>query len=174
MSGEFESIIKREEYAFMLRLGIPIGIVEYIDSKGNLLIDEYDEPIGDIKCIYNPINSVEEYYNYLEINYVSEIIVNPEYMTKKEVRNLAYCLEYSNNDLIFDFNTKNKIQLEIINSVPLKYKKAMEIFNKYFDGSIHKKFIYDYGIGRDRFYYLSGLNELIPPDKVSNSKEMER
>lgn len=163
----------REDYVLMLQLGVPIGVVEYTDSKGNILIDEDDEPIGDIKHIYKPINSIKEYFEYMEVNPYPDVIVNPEYMTKKEVRNLAYCLEHSNNDMIFDFSTKNKIQIETINSVPLKYKDAMKIFNKYFNESIHRKFIYDYGVERDRFYYLSGLDELVPPNRtrISNRKE---
>lgn len=171
--GGCGAVFGREDYVLMLQLGVPIGVVEHIDSEGNLLIDE-NEPIGKVKNIYKPINSLKEYFEYMEINPYPDVIVNQEYMTKKEVRNLAYCLEHSNNDLIFDFNTKNKIQLEIINSVPLRYKEAMKIFNKYFDKSIHKKFIYDYGVERNRFYYLSGLNELITSNKVRNTKEKER
>lgn len=171
--GGCGAIFGREEYILMLQLGVPIGVVEYRDSKDNLLIEEWDEPIGDIRHIYKPINSIKEYVEYQKINYYPDVMVNPSYMTKKEVRNLAYCLRQANNDSIFDFDTKNKLQFEIINSVPLKYDEAMEIFNKYFDKSIQNKFIKDYGVERDRFYYLSGLNELIPPSKDSKTKERD-
>ncbi len=171
--GGCGAVFGREDYVFMLQLGIPIGVVKYVDSKGNLLIDEDDEPVGDITHIYKPINSLKEYCEYMEIDPFPDVIVNPEYMTKKEVRNMLYCLEQANNDMIFDFNTKNKIQFEIINSVPLKYKDAMNIFNRYFNESIQRKFIYEYGVERDRFYYLSGLNELIPPEKKKNNYERD-
>ena len=169
--GGCGAVFGREDYVFILQLGVPIGIVEYRDSKGNLLIEEWDEPIGEVRHLYKPINSIKEYVEYQEINYYPHVIVNPKYMTKKEVRNLLYCLEQSNNDMIFDFDTKNKIQFEILNSVPLKYDEAMEIFDKYFDKSIQNKFIKDYGVERDRFYYLSGLKELIPPSKDLKKKE---
>lgn len=169
--GGCGAIFGREDYAFLLQLGVPVGVVEYIDSKGNLLIDEDDEPIGEVKHFYKPINSLKEYGEYMEINPFPDLMVNPEYMTKKEVRNLLYCLEHSNNDMIFDFDTKNKLQLETINAVPLKYNEAMKIFNKYFNESIQKKFIYEYKVERDRFYYLSGLKELVPPQKKKNNHE---
>ena len=172
--GGVGAIFSREDYLLMLQLGVPIGIVEYRDSKDNLLIEEWDEPIGDIKHLYKPINSIEEYVEYQEINYYPDVMVNPSYMSKKEVRNLAYCLEHANNDRIFDFDTKNKMQIEIINAAPLKYNEAMKIFNKYYDESIQNKFINNYGVERDRFYYLSGLKELIPSTPSKNSKTKER
>lgn len=171
--GGCGAVFGREDYVFMLQLGIPIGIVEYIDSRGNLLVNENNEPIGEVKHFYKPINSLEEYIKYMEINPFPHVIVNPKFMTKKEVRNLLYCLQQANNDMIFDFNTKNKLQFEIINSVPLRYKVAMKIFNKYFDKSIQKKFIYEYKVERERFYYLSGLKELIPLEKNGKKKERE-
>lgn len=171
--GGCGAIFGREDYVFLLQLGVPIGIVEYIDSKGNLLIDEDDVPIGDVRHFYKPINRLEEYVEYMEINPFPHVMVNPEYMTKKEVRNLLYCIEHANNDRIFDFDTKNKLQFETINAAPLKYNDAMKIFNKYFNEAIQRKFIYEYGVERDRFYYLSGLKELIPPVK-NNHERSER
>lgn len=161
----------REDYVRLLQLGVPIGVVEYIDSMGNLIIEEDDEPIGDVRHFYKPINSLKEYVEYMEIDPFPYVIVNPEYMTKKEVRNMLYCLQHSNNDTVFDFDTKNKLQFETINAVPLKYDDAMKIFNKYFNESIQRKFIYEYKVGRDRFYYLSGLKELVPPEKKKNNHE---
>ncbi len=169
--GGCGAVFGREDYVFILQLGVPIGIVEYIDSNGNLLIDEDDEPIGDVRHFYRPVNSLKEYIKYMEINPFPDVMVNPEYMTKKEVRNMLYCLEQANNDMIFDFDTKNKLQLEIINAVPLMYNDAMKIFNRYFDESIQKKFIYEYKVERDRFYYLSGLKEIFPPERKKSNHE---
>lgn len=163
----------RENYVFLLQLGVPIGVIECIDSKGNLLVNEDDEPIGDIRYFYKPINSLKEYVEYIEIDPFPYIMVNPEYMTKREVRNMLYCLEQSNEDMIFDFDTKNRLQFETINTVPLKYPAAMKIFNKYFNETIQRKIIYGYEVGRDRFYYLSGLKELVPPEKKKNNHERD-
>lgn len=172
--GGIGATFGRNDYILMLQLGIPIGVVEYVDSKGNLLIDEDDEPIGDIKHIYKPINSVKEYINYLDINLYPYIIVNPCYMTKQEVRNIGYCLMLANDTRILNFETMNKLQEEILNSLPLKYNEGMKIFNKYYDEKIHRKIIYGYGVDRDNFYYLSGLDEIVPNTKKQknvNSRE---
>lgn len=162
----------RDDYILMLQLGIPIGIVQYIDSQGHLLIDEEDEPIGDVHYRYKPINSLEEYVKYMETDPFPNVMVNPNYMSKKEVRNIGYCLGLANSSKLFDFYTRSKLQFEIVKSVPLSYKDAMKIFNKYFDKSIQKKIIYKFKVERDRFYYLSGLEELIPP--VKKRKKYER
>lgn len=171
--GGYGAIFDRKDFILMLMLGIPIGVVKYIDSKGNLILDENSEPIGDIRHIYKPINSIKEYMDYMEIEPFPQIMVNPKHMTKKEVRNLLYCLVHSNNDAIFDFETKNKLQFEIVQKAPLKYKKAMKIFNKYFNKSIQKKFIYGFGVERDRFYYLSGLKKLVHKSNKRKNKERD-
>ncbi len=170
----YGAVFNREEFVLMLQLGVPIGVVECINSEGSLLIDEFDEPIEDIHFVYKPINSVDEYVKYLRTDPFPDVKVNPNYMTDQEVRNLAYCLRHSTNDAIFDFNTMSNLQFEIIKSVPLKYKELMKIFNKYFDKSIQEKFIYDIGVDRKRFYYLSGLKELIPPTKNQKKEERNR
>lgn len=171
------TFINRDEYLIMLQLGVPIGVVQCVDKDDNLLTGEFDENLLE-KNIYKPINSLKEYVNYLEINPHPHVMVNPSYMSKKEVRNLAYCLQQCNNNHIFDFDTKNEMQNEIIENIPLQYDTAMKIFNKYYDEDIQKKFIYEYGYERDRFYYLSGLNELIPEfqrhDENKNDENMER
>lgn len=155
-------IFDREDYLLMLQFGVPVGILEYQDSKGNVIIDE-EKDVDKVK--YKPINSIQDYFEYLEIDPFPDLIVNPNYMSKKEARNVAYCLSYVNNDEIFDFETKNKLQLEIINHAPLKYRYFMKIFNKYYDETIQRKFIYKYGVKKSRFYYLSGLNKLVKDNK---------
>lgn len=163
----------RENYVFLLYLGIPIGIIEYKDERGNLVVSDKDEPIGKVCHCYKPINSLEEYEKYLKINPFPQIFVNPEYLSKKETRNILYCLQHSNNKEIFDYNTRSKLQFETLCAIPLTYKKAMKIFNKYFDKSIQRKFIFEYKVDRDRFYYLSGLKELVPPEKKKNNHERD-
>ncbi len=165
----------REEYVLMLQLGIPIGVNECIDANGDIIDDgltlEGKEPVEPIIHIYKPINSLEEYFKYQnDVFYYPDLIVNPMYMTKKQVRNLAYCLSLSNQECCLDIEKRNELQLEIINSVPLKYDKAMTIFNKYFDKSIQKKYIYDYGVGYARFYYLSGLKKLVKNKEKYNER----
>ncbi len=169
--GGVGAVFSRDDYLFMLQLGVPIGVVEYRDSKNNLIIREDDEIIGEVTHIYKPINSLKEYAEYQEINGFPYVIVNPTYMSNKEVRNLAYCFLQANNDEVFDIYTKDKLQFETIISSPIKYDEAIKIFNKYFNESIHKKYINEYGVGREQFYYLSGLKELVPPSKNINQKD---
>lgn len=173
--GGVGACFSREEYVLMLLLGIPIGVNECIDANGAIIDDgltlEGKEPVEPVIHIYKPINSLEEYSKYQnEVLYYPDLIVNPMYMTKKQVRNLAYCLSLANQECCLDIEKRSELQLEIVNSVPLKYDKAMKIFNKYFDKSIQKKYIYDYGVGYERFYYLSGLKKLIKNKEKYNER----
>lgn len=163
---------ENKDFLTMLKLGIPIGVIEHYDGDGTLLLDDEYEPFIEVKHIYKPINDIKTLKQYLEkVNYYPELAVNPSYMSREEVKNICYCLTMINNDKIFDLNTKTKVKIEIANSIPLKYNEAMKIFNKYYNETIQRKIIYGLNVGRNRFYSLSGLNELVP--KKVRKKEMD-
>lgn len=170
--GGIGGVFSRETYVLMMQLGIPIGVLEYLDSKGKIIPENTEVDLDEkVKHIYTPINSIEDLKVCYEKYRFHDFIVNLRCITKNQARHLAYCLEQCNNDLIFDMDTRNAIQQEILSFLPLKYDKAMKIFNKYFNKGIQMKYIKDYGVSRDRFYELSGLNELVPKNKSSITNE---
>ena len=152
-------LISDKVMLLMLDLGIPIGIVEVVDEKGNIIYDEDTEPFGEIKYLYKPINSSKEYFDYFEKHFgVVELRVHPDFLPKEKVNHLSYCLEFANDSKFFDFETMNKLQSEIIDSAPLEYQKAMKIFNKYDTKDVCNVFINDYDVDIDDFFFLSGLD----------------
>lgn len=100
---------------------------------------------------------------------------NPELTAPEQIRHIAYLLEFANDKQFFNQYTMNKMQNELIDSAPLKYEQAMNIFKKYYTKEVCNKFIYDFGVGEDRFYYLSGLrnNELKKDNhnKINKNRE---
>lgn len=144
----------------MMQLGIPIGATKPIDSKGQDVFEDTElPPDEEVKQLYIPINSLRDYEYYNIRNKYTDIIVNRDYMTKQQAGNIAYCLEFCNDHKIFNVETTNEIMCELINSVPLNYEKSMKIFNKYYTEEIKDIFIYDYNVGEERFYEISGLNK---------------
>ena len=128
----------------MLELGIPIGIVEEIGNK----------------YLYKPINNTQEILSYYaKYNGYVDLRVHPDFLSKEKVNHIAYCLEFANNTNFFDIKTMNNLQNEIINSIPLDYKNAMKIFNKYYTKKICSIFINEYKVNIDDFFYLSGLDK---------------
>lgn len=152
-------LISDKVMLLMLDLGIPIGIVEVVDEKGNIIYDEDTEPVGKIKHFYKPINSSKEYFDYFEKHFgVVELRVHPDFLPKEKVNHLSYCLEFANDSKFFDFETMNKLQSEIIDSAPLEYEKTMKIFNKYYTKDVCNIFINNYDVDVDDFFFLSGLD----------------
>lgn len=153
----------------MLDLGIPIGIVATLDEKGNI-IDDY-ERTDEAKYIYKPIHSLKEYYNYFEKYFECgiDIRVHPDFLSKEKAVHLFYCLRYANDPKFLSIETMNKLQNEIIDSVPLEYNKAMEIFNKYYTEKLCSSFINYYHIDIDEFFNLSGLDRNKLNVKMDNS-----
>ena len=171
--GGLNAIFSQETYVLMMRLGIPIGVLEYVDSRGQIIPeDKVMDFKGKIKHIYNPINCMDDLRECYKKYRYPDFLVNFRCITKDKARHIAYCLEQCNNDMIFDLETMDAMQREIISSLPLKYEQAMKIFNKYFDKDIQTKYINDYRVSRERFYELSGLDELVSKDIYS--KKMER
>ena len=158
-----------EIYFLMKDLGVPIGCVQVIDSKGKILNEYSEYPTdGIIRYLYLPINNMRDYVKYYKKYDDVDLMVNPTYMESDKICHLAYCLDQANNEMIFDKRTMNKMQIELVCSAPLKYDEAMAIFNKYFTKRIQALFIYKYKVEIDRFYKLSGLNQLIYPKKTKN------
>lgn len=152
-------VISNDIYFLMMQFGIPIGIFKPIDSRGNEVFEWSKLSKNEkIKYLYTPINSVTEYYEYIDNNLYTDLIVNPNYMNKNQVRNISYCLEFANDSRVFDFDDMINLQIELIDSAPLNYENAMKIFNRYYTEDICNKFIYDFNIDEDRFYFLSGLD----------------
>lgn len=153
-------IIEHKVLLLMFLLGIPIGIIHSTDEKGNYVSEDM-EPFGEVKHIYKPLKNINDYNDFYEKNdgFV-DLRVHPDFLSKQKVNHLAYCLGFANNRDLFDVETMNKMQNEIIDSCPLEYDKAMKIFNKYYNDNIQKKFIFIYGKSIDSFYELSGLNKI--------------
>lgn len=152
-------VIENENLMLMFQLGVPVGIIHSTDENGNY-VDEYCEPVGDIKHIYMPISNMNEYWDfYYKHNGCIDLIVHPDFLLKEKVNHLAYCLQFSNDHELFDIETINKMQDEIINSCPLDYDRAMKIFNKYYTSEVCNIFINEKGVDKDQFFYISGLDK---------------
>lgn len=154
-------IIDTEQYLLFMQLGIPIGLIKPIDSNGNDVFEWSDIPDEEIiRWQYTPINSFEDLEKNKDYHLYLDFHVNYKFLPKEKIQHLAYCLKFSNSTEFFDIDTINQMQSEIIDSAPLKYDRAMEIFNKYYNVEVHKKFIVDHNVSVDRFYEISGLNKL--------------
>jgi len=167
-------------YCLMMNLGIPIGIRNYFDPNGNEVSSDDEDfdlntDYSDYKWIYTPINSIDDLNKYYQTHRFATFMGNPELTTPEQIRHIAYLLEFANDKQFFNQYTMNKMQNELIDSAPLKYEKAMNIFKKYYTKEVCNKFIYDFGVGEDRFYYLSGLgdNELKKDNhnKINKNRE---
>ena len=180
--GDYESagIIDHDTYLLMMQLGIPIGISSYVDGTGKeVSADDLDFDLdadhSDCKYIYTPINNFDELNEYMETHRFMDFMGNPKLITPEQERHMAYLLEHADDKYLFDRYTMNKMQNELIDSAPLKYDVAMNIFKKYYTKNVCNKFIYDYGVGKEQFYYLSGLrdNELKKENHNKTNKNME-
>ena len=153
-------LINDKVFFLMNQLGIPIGTELFVDSKGNDVYEWSDVPDDEIKHFFVPINNIEEYETfYLEHGYI-HMTVNPNYMSESQVRNVAYLLKYANSNRVFDFYTMNELQTELLEAAPLDYNRSMKIFRKYYTNDICQKFIENLKVNKERFYYLSGLNDV--------------
>ena len=62
---------------------------------------------------------------------------------------------------MFDVDSSNNHQIEMLNLIPLTYEKLEEMKNKYITPEIEKKFIEEYksrGLTEERFYELLNAN----------------
>ena len=121
-------IVDERTFFLMNQLGIPIGTELIIDSKGNDVYEWSDVPYEEIKHIFVPINSFKEYEEFYSKHDYPHMMVNPDYMKESQVRNVAYLLEFANDDRFFDFYTMNNLQMELMDAAPLNYENAMKIF----------------------------------------------
>lgn len=151
-------IIKEQDYFLMMKLGIPIGLTKAVDSKGNEVFEWSDIPDDEeVRWKYTPINNLKDLNKQKKYHKFLDFQVNYNFLPKEKVQHLAYCLQFANDQYFFDIDTINKMQSELIDNTPLKYDKAMEIFNRYYTIDVQDKFIIDKGVDIDRFYELSGL-----------------
>ena len=160
---ESAGIFEDKTYCLMMSLGIPIGNLGYYDPTGKEVSSEdddfdFDADHSDFKWIYTPINNFEDLEKHYSTHRYTNFITNREIFTAEQERHIAYLLEFSSDTRIFDEYTMNKLQNELIDNVPLNYEKAMEILKKYYTHDVCKKFVYDFGVDKERFLYLSGIN----------------
>ena len=101
---------------------------------------------------------MEDLTDYSSTRRFVSFMANRELITPEQERHIAYLLEFANDKRFFNQYTMNKMQSELIDSAPLKYDKAMSIFKKYYTRDVCRKFIYDLGVDKERFLYLSGIN----------------
>ncbi len=152
-------IIPEERLLLMFELGVPIGIIHSTDENGTY-VNEYMEPVGEVKHIYKPINNLNEYWEYYnEHDGLVDLRVHPDFLPKEKINHISYCLGFANDREFFDIETMNKMQDELIDSCPLVYDKAMEIFNKYYTSDVCNIFINEKGVDKEHFFYISGLDE---------------
>ncbi|MBR3003400.1 MAG: hypothetical protein IKF38_07635 [Clostridia bacterium] len=161
-SYESAGIFEDKTYCLMMSLGIPVGSLGYYDSNGKEISADDDDfelvaDHSDCKWIYTPINSFEDLEKHYSTHRYTDFMVNREIFTAEQERHIAYLLEFSSDTRFFDELTMNKLQNELIDSVPLNYEKAMGILKKYYTRDVCKKFIYDFGVDKERFLYLSGI-----------------
>lgn len=159
---ESAGIFEDKTYCLMMSLGIPVGNLGYYDSNGKEVSadDEdfdFDSDHSDCKWIYTPINSFEDLKKHYSTHRFTNFITNREIFTPEQERHIAYLLEFSSDIRFFDEFTMNKLQNELIDSVPLNYEKAMRILKRYYTRDVCKKFIFDYGVDKERFLYLTGI-----------------
>ena len=162
---EYESagVFEDKSYLLMMNLGIPIGVRNYYDPNGKeVSADDEDFNLdadhSDYKWIYTPINSIEDLRDYAETHRFIDFTANHKFITPEQERHMAYLLEFANDMRFFNQYTMNKMQNELIDNVPLTYDKAMSILKKYYTRDVCSKFINDFGVEKERFYYLSGIN----------------
>jgi len=159
---EGAGIFEDKTYYLMMSLGIPIGNLGYYDSNGKEISADDDDfdlvaDHSDCKWIYTPINSFEDLEKHYLTHRYTDFTANREIFTPEQERHIAYLLEFSSDTRLFDEFTMNKLQNELIDSVPLNYEKAIKILKKYYTRDVCKKFIYDFGVDKDRFLYLTGI-----------------
>ena len=147
------------EYLLLLKLGVPIGMVIGKDEKNNIIDDYSDDPIGDVKLHYNPINNEADYFKKLEEYNFVDLMINPKYMNNYQAQNVLYCISFINDKDIFDIDTMNRVQTDIIDNAPLDYNGFMKLFNAYYTDDIKFRFINDFHVDEDRFFELSGLEK---------------
>ena len=159
---ESAGVLEDKSYILMMNLGIPIGVRTYYDPNGKEVLDEddfdLDKDYSNYKWVYTPINSLEDLRKYAETHYELDFTANHNLITPKQERHIAYLLEFANDNRFFNQYTMNKMQNELIDNAPLTYDKAMSILKKYYTRDVCSKFINDYGVEKERFYYLSGID----------------
>lgn len=159
---ESAGVLEDKSYILMMNLGIPIGVRTYYDPNGKEVLDEddfdLDKDYSNYKWVYTPINSLEDLRKYAETHYELDFTANHNFITPKQERHMAYLLEFANDMKFFNQYTMNKMQNELIDNAPLTYDKAMSILKKYYTRDVCSKFINDYGVEKERFYYLSGID----------------
>ena len=161
-------IFEDKTYYLMMSLGIPVGTLGYYDTNGKEVSADdkdfdFEADHSDCKWIYKPINSFEDLKKHYSTHKYADFMANRKILTPEQERHIAYLLEFSNDTRFFNEFTMNKLQNELIDSVPLNYENAMRILKKYYTRDVCKKFIYDYGVDKERFLYLTGI-------KYDNSK----
>lgn len=141
-----------------MELGIPVGAWKPVDSHGNDVFEWTELPDDEIvKDYYTPFNNFDDIKKYAIKNRYINFIVNPIYLNEDQSRHLCYLLEFANNSEFFDELTMNKMQNELIDSAPITYESAMNIFKKYYTKDIQDKFLSYPELDKERFFYLSGL-----------------
>lgn len=159
-------IVKDRTFMLMRDLGIPIGAISTVDKDGEPVFeDDYPERDADY-YLFTPLidfDSIEKYAD--KFRYV-DFAVNPKYMTFEQTRNIAYLIELMDDFEIFDFETKNSLQFELIDNVPLNYLKAMAVFNKYYTKEICQDFTNKNDFKLEDFYNVSGLKKYHKFDEI--------
>lgn len=116
----------------------------------------YNLPNEQVRYKYIPVNNSQDMKKYVK-NYSLNLYANEKFLPFDKLKNIEFCLQFIADNNIFDKDTQRKIQDELIDNCPLKYNKAMSIYNKYFTNNIQDKIIQYYNVDPNLFYNLSGL-----------------
>lgn len=152
---------ERQVFEFII-LGVPCGAIQsFYNNKELTYIEEYrlsDKQLEKVRLIYIPINSVEELKEY-ESKHFCSYTINPKYITIQEMESFIYRFDLLTKVEMGMFNIDeiNKHQTELLNDIPLTYKKLEVMKNKYITVEKEREYIDNNkkeGITEKRFYKL--------------------
>lgn len=158
--------LNEEKVVILMSLGVPCGAIQAVYNGRKLSHSEEhelsDKQLSKIRQVYVPINSINELVKHRETHFCSYTI-NPNYIEPKKVQSFIYRFELLTDKSMgmFDIDSSNNHQIEMLNFIPLTYEKLEEMKNKYITPEIEKKFIEEYksrGLTEERFYELLNAN----------------
>ncbi len=158
--------LNEEKVVILMSLGVPCGAIQAVYNGRELSHSEEhelsDKQLSKIRQVYVPINSINELVKHRETHFCSYTI-NPNYIEPKKVQSFIYRFELLTDKSMgmFDIDSSNNHQIEMLNFIPLTYEKLEEMKNKYITPEIEKKFIEEHksrGVTEERFYELLNAN----------------
>ena len=121
---------RNEKQAFLyLQIGVPVGARLMADEQNNI-IGKYDEPQGEVRDVFLPLQDEQELAVYGR-RYFCHYIIDPRVMTAEQAQHFNYVFDMLTDRSLHSIEEINAIEKRMLSEKPVGYEKMMALRDRY-------------------------------------------